>query len=226
MKRYLSTLSFAVLLCLSSQVANAQSHEVRTKFLIDVLGGLAFNEVNAPPAADDTVTNFAYGARLGYQVHKYFGIEGAYIHHDKAALELSPTAFRGTLNAGVENVDVLRWETTSWQLGAKGTWPFYERFYAEARVGIGFWDNNYHRDNPNGDEFFRIEVDGTDVYYGGGIGWNVTKRVTVGVEYTFFRTNVPIADNLSDIGETPPRTQSFAFKSNRDTLLWRVGYRF
>jgi hypothetical protein len=88
--------------------------------------------------------DFAYKLFVGYDVSKYFGVEGGYY------------------DSGTPSDHGFGISVTGWDMAVLGKWPVTDAFDVHARLGWMWWDAN-----PDGDP----SNSGNDVLYGLGVGF-------------------------------------------------------
>ncbi|MDO8959327.1 MAG: outer membrane beta-barrel protein [Rhodocyclaceae bacterium] len=148
-------------------------------------------------SVDNKDTNLGFTA--GYMFNKYIGVEAGYRDLGSVSATASgtvtgtyygsPFSATGTLNASAD--------ANGWLLGVRGNLPINEKFSLNARLGWFNWDADakatasgtltYGGTVYAGNVTATGSDSGTDIYYGLGANYNVTKQVGVGVGYTKFK---------------------------------------
>lgn len=112
--------------------------------------------------ADADDTSFRIGG--GYRVNQNFAVEGFYIDYGEAEDTV------GGLDASIE--------ATAFQFQAVGLFPVNPTVDLYGKVGLAIWDAEACI------EIFGCEDDdGTDLVFGFGAGFNVSKAVAIRAEY-------------------------------------------
>ncbi|WP_293234481.1 outer membrane beta-barrel protein [Paludibacterium sp.] len=143
-------------------------------------------------------TDTAYKLQLGYQLNRYFAIEGGYVDLGKASYSIAGTGSQGSLEYKASGVNAV----------AVGILPLNDQFSVFGKVGgivarvegsgatsgsgVRIWSNN-----PSS-----TDLKGT---WGVGVNWDVTRNVAVRAEFEQFHqlgsSNTGEADvNLASMG--------------------------
>ena len=130
---------------------------------------------------DDDVS---VGIRFGYQFGDYLAAEIGYIDYGQVQANITDTTTSDVIND--------RFDTYAVNLGVKANYTFERSGLSfNARVGIAQW--NYR------DDFTRTvssplsettNDDGTDVYYGVGMEYDVSEAISIGLEYHLLEIEV------------------------------------
>lgn len=124
-------------------------------------------------SVDDTDTTWAIGG--GYMFHPNVGAEIGYRHLGEASATF------------ISGGDVIRAtaEVTGIFAGAVGRIPVSERFNIVPRAGLYLWESE-GRGFLNGVQVVSADDDGTDIYFGVGASYAVSRQVDMGLAWTRF----------------------------------------
>jgi OOP family OmpA-OmpF porin len=122
----------------------------------------------------------------GYQFNRNFGLELAYV-------DLGKASYSGF--AGPDPVIGGKVEVTGVNLSAIGAWPVAPNFDVFGKIGFLSWEDKAS-DVTAGDPF-SDKIDGTDLSFGFGANWHLTKNVRLRVEWERFRVDDTDADLFS-----------------------------
>jgi OOP family OmpA-OmpF porin len=122
----------------------------------------------------------------GYQFNRNFGLELAYV-------DLGKSRYSGF--AGPDPVIGGKVEVTGVNLSAIGAWPVAPNFDVFGKIGFLSWEDKAS-DVTAGDPF-SDKIDGTDLSFGFGANWHLTKNVRLRVEWERFRVDDTDADLFS-----------------------------
>lgn len=157
---------------------------------------LAASGVNATSVIDNTDANGNISWKLfgGYEINRYFAVEGGYIAFQDVFANVSATA----TTAPTVRTSRLGLQTEAWTLAAKGTYPISENFSLFGKLGAGFWDqtllttnttyyilNNDPRRATMGTQVSESDS-GTGLYYGVGASYDLGKYLTLRAEWERF----------------------------------------
>jgi OOP family OmpA-OmpF porin len=129
----------------------------------------------------------------GYQFNRNFGLELAYVDLGKASYSGSfvlPPPNGQTISVTGANVEV-----TGVNLSAVGAWPVATNFDVFGKIGFLSWE-----DKASGladGAPFSDKIDGTDLSFGFGASWHLTRNVRLRVEWERFRVDDTDADLFS-----------------------------
>ena len=145
-------------------------------------GALGQASTDVPGANQDpsvTVDDSSTGYKVfgGYNVMKYFSVEGAYVDGASVTMNASdPTPFSTSL------------ETSGFAFRAMGVLPLREKLHLFADLGMYMWNG----DATVSDGSFSASgsTDGTDPVYGVGLGWQVIPKGNLRVEIERYDTSV------------------------------------
>ena len=153
-------------------------------------------------SVDDSDTSL--GLRLGFQINKYIAIEIAYRDYGEAE-DSFIDSFGDNINDTVESDSI--------DFGVKGMLPLGDKFSLIGRVGMARWDYELSEtDSAFPGEVFKVDDDGTDIYYGVGAQFNVTEQFFVTAEYTVLEMDFELAGVLSGEHEVKNLAISAGFK--------------
>lgn len=133
---------------------------------------------------DDSATGYKLFG--GYNVAKYFAVEGAYV--DGASVKMDM--------AGSEPFSS-SFETSGFAFRAMGVWPVHEKVSLFADYGMYMWDG----DATVSDGTFSASgsTDGTDPVYGIGLGWQAMPKGNVRVEIERYEASAEGVDLDTDM---------------------------
>jgi OOP family OmpA-OmpF porin len=131
-------------------------------------------------SGDDT----SFGVRGDYSINDNIAIEAGYFNYG----EMSDTfvdSFGDTINDKIE--------TTAINVGVKASFPLNNQISVNGRLGLSMWDYELaETDSAFPGEVFKLDDDGTDIYYGIGMEFNVSEALFIGVEYTITDMDVSL----------------------------------
>ncbi len=122
-------------------------------------------------------SELGFGLSGGYWLNEFFAIEGG--GRLASGFDLSDGSARAEIDVQTFN------------LGARGKFPVGQHFFITGKTGIHFWD--LKASGPGGS----LSDDGTDPYYGLGIGFNFNERIGALAEYTRYKFDDSDADVIS-----------------------------
>ncbi len=122
----------------------------------------------------------------GYQFNMNFGLELAYVDLGKA----SYSGFAGSAPVTGGKVEV-----TGVNLSAIGAWPVAPNFDVFGKIGFLSWEDK--ASDVTGGVPFSDKIDGTDLSFGFGAAWHLTRNVRLRVEWERFRVDDTDADLFS-----------------------------
>lgn len=128
-------------------------------------------------SVDDTDTGYSIG--LGYEFNKYVALEAGYANLGEASASYADS--RGSANASVE--------ADGYYLGPKLTLPVTDKFAIFGKMGLFVWkaDGRASGTGAFASPTVSASDDGTDLYFGVGMGYDVTDTLSVKAEWTRFR---------------------------------------
>ena len=122
----------------------------------------------------------------GYQFNRNVGLEVAYVDLGKA----SYSGFAGPAPVTGGKVEV-----TGVNLSAIGAWPVAPNFDVFGKIGFLSWEDK--ASDVTGGVPFSDKIDGTDLSFGFGAAWHLTRNVRLRVEWERFRVDDTDADLFS-----------------------------
>ena len=132
---------------------------------------------------DDSATGYkVFG---GYNVAKYFSVEGAYV--DGASVSMEDTTTPMTMS----------FETSGFAFRAMGVLPVREKFHVFADLGMYLWDGDATVND--GTTSASGSTDGTDPVYGIGMGWQVLPKGNLRAEYERYTASAEGTDIDTDM---------------------------
>lgn len=124
---------------------------------------------------DDTSSTFRlYG---GYDFNRFVAAEVGYLKVDD---------FRGEL-ASIEGPVTTRFDLDGFTVGANGRYNFNDNWFAQAQLGLLFWQSDARIDGAIGS--FRDRANDTDPYYGLSVGRKVGRNWQVMGQWTRYETD-------------------------------------
>lgn len=131
------------------------------------------------PKTDDVDNSQAWTLGLGWRFSKYFSVEGGY--NDLGDYEGTGPAIGGPLNSDI----------TSLEVGMAAKIPFGRSpLFGQARVGVHNWEATVSNFETSS------KLDGTDAYYGVGIGYDFSPQFGVVLSYERYATGVHDLDRV------------------------------
>ena len=122
----------------------------------------------------------------GYQFNRNLGLELAYV-------DLGKASYSGF--AGPDPVVGGKVEVTGFNLSAVGAWPVAANFDVFGKIGFLAWEDK--ASDVTGGVPFSDKIDGTDLSFGFGAAWHLTRNVRLRVEWERFRVDDTDADLFS-----------------------------
>ncbi len=188
------------LLALAAAPANAA--EATTKWASGLYATASIGQTRADmddlAGFDVDDTDIGYSVGIGYEFNKYLAFEAGYINLG----EVTATAtgnYSGTYNGapftatGTVNLEA---ETDGFYFGPQVSFPVTDRLDLYAKVGLFSWDVDvkaiasgsltYGGTVYAGSSEATASDDGTDVYFGAGLSYDVTDIITVKADWTRF----------------------------------------
>ena len=131
----------------------------------------------------------------GYQINRYFGVEAGYA-------DLGSSTFSGTLTTAVPPFpagtavggDI---EAEAWFVSAVGTLPITDRFSALGKLGVAFGKTEFSV--SAGGLAGRVTDDSTEVTYGLGLKFDVTRNFSLRGEWDRFRVGGDTTGGKGDV---------------------------
>ena len=146
------------------------------------------NSITSGLITSGTVDGTDTGYKLfgGYQFNQHFGLELAYV-------DLGKVSYSGS--SGAAPVTGGKVETSGINFSAVGTLPLNPSFALFGKIGVFVWDAK--ASDVTGGAPFSATDDGTDVSYGIGASFNITKNISARAEWERFKLDSSDADLLS-----------------------------
>ena len=151
-------------------------------------GALGQASTDVPGANQDpsvTVDDSSTGYKVfgGYNVVKYFSVEGAYV--DGASVSMNAAPYTSSM------------ETSGFAFRAMGVLPLREKLHLFADLGMYMWNG----DATVSDGSFSSSgsTDGTDPVYGVGLGWQVIPKGNLRVEFERYESSSEAGDLDTDM---------------------------
>jgi len=138
--------------------------------------GQASTDVPEASGSGVTVDDSATGYKVfgGYNVAKYFSVEGSYV--DGASVNIDAAPYTSSI------------ETSGFAFRAMGVLPLRERLSLFADLGMYMWNGD--ATISDGNSTASGSEDGTDPVYGIGMGWQVIPKGNVRVEIERYEASV------------------------------------
>lgn len=133
--------------------------------------GSTHSDVRDLTKRDDT----GYALNVGYRWSGTWGVEAGYVDLGQA----EANGYR----SGRSSYD-LKLKTAGWTLGVNGKFNFAHSWYVSARGGL-FFSNTELDVRRHGN----TKASDTNAYVGLGIGYDITKRISVGVNFDRYLAN-------------------------------------
>lgn len=127
--------------------------------------------LDEPPGCDDS--DFTWQLFLGYQIAKWFSVEGGYTDLGGSELQQVQTS--------------ITTDTTGWTLNGVFTVPLLERAGVYGTLGAYFWDREVQSATAITLAGSRQSATGTDYYWGLGVRYPFTERVGINVDVKSFK---------------------------------------
>lgn len=123
-----------------------------------------------------------------------YGIRGAFLFSEHLAIEASHQNYGQTDSHIINHLgDVVndKLTTSAVTLGAKGILPLDNDVSLNARLGLSFWETEIQENQAStANETYKAYFDGSDLYYGIGIQYDVNSVVFIGADYTFSKMRI------------------------------------
>jgi len=169
----------ATILVLSGLVAATQA-PAQGFYIGGSVGQSDFDKSNAVPdlitsgSVDGTDTGYKIFG--GYQFNQHFGLDLAYV-------DLGKAGYSGTFSGASVTGGTVK--TSGLNFSAVGTLPLGTSFALFGKVGFFVWEAKAN--DVTGGVPFSGKEDGTDLSYGLGASYNITKNVSVRAEWERFK---------------------------------------
>ncbi|OUR87424.1 hypothetical protein A9Q81_25945 [Gammaproteobacteria bacterium 42_54_T18] len=161
-------------------VASLGKSQIESDFEID-----GFPDVYQ--SAKDTDTFLSIG--FGYMVDKNFSVEVAYNHFGEANDSI--------ISDGI-NTLYLETDISSFSVAAQGSVFFGDALSIVARVGAERWDGGFDV-NMNGIDVDDGDDSGVDLFYGVGISYALSKRLSLAARYDIHKMDASDTLSVSDV---------------------------
>ena len=122
----------------------------------------------------------------GYMFNRNFGLEVAYVN-------LGEVSYSGTF--GGFPVTGGKVEVSGFNVAALGSLPINEQLSVFGKLGLFMWEAE--ASDTTGGVPFSDKIDGTDLAFGVGVGYNFTRNFAVRAEWEMFQTDDADATMLS-----------------------------
>jgi len=162
-----TSLSLAILLA-TTMIGSAAHAAEQSRFFIEAGVGMSSIDtgLDVPGVSvDEKDVFFSIGA--GYSFNKMFAIEAGYIDLGEVKVSVPALAYTATLSAD------------GFYFGPRLTLEISPQFEAYGRVGVLAWDAE-GKDSTG----FSASDDGTDLYFGIGAAYKISKQVSLGADWT------------------------------------------
>lgn len=138
-------------------------------------GGLSYGQTDydSPGFSDGS----GFGFKLGYQINENFAIEGGYLDGGE-----------GDDNDGADSWYL---DGDAVQLALKASTNINEPVFGYLKLGYASWDLELDASNTGGG---RDSIDGNDLLYGAGVGWNFNEAGRAYLEYQTISVDTDDAD--------------------------------
>jgi OOP family OmpA-OmpF porin len=161
---------------------------------------LANYGITSRSITDDTAT--AWKLFGGYQVNRYFGVEGGYA-------KLGQSNFTSSVTLPGTGTGSGTWDPKdAWSLSAVGYLPVVDRFSLFGKVGLAYSKVNFGYADTVGDAISASKHT-TDPLYGAGLKYDLTKETSVRGEF----------ERYQNIGDSSVTGQS-------SVNVWSVGLQY
>ena len=159
-------------------------------FSAELLGGVADQELSANGnSVSGAETSF--GIRGAFSLNKNFAIEAAYQNYGEAS-DTRVGNLGSILNGSLT--------TTALNFGVKGMLPLNSSVSLNARLGLSIWDFEYKETNSSfPGQTAKDDDNGSSLYYGIGVQYEVNPQIFVGAEYTITQIDASINNVSSDL---------------------------
>jgi OmpA-OmpF porin, OOP family len=192
--RFLAAAVVALSGLITASQASAQAQQSAAGFYVggslgqsnfdkDIVSGLI-----ASGRVDTSDTGYKFFG--GYQFNRNVGLEVAYV-------DLGKASYSGSYVDNGQTVIVTdgKVEVTGFNLSAVGAWPVSPNFDVFGKIGFLAWEDK--ASDISGGIPFSDTIDGTDLSFGFGANWHLTKNVRFRLEWERFRVDKTDADLFS-----------------------------
>jgi OOP family OmpA-OmpF porin len=115
----------------------------------------------------------------GYMFNRHFGVEGAYVNLGEVSY--SGDFFGLPVTGG-------KVEVSGFNAAALGSYPITEQFSVFGKIGLLIWEAE--ASDITGGVPFSAKEDGSDIFFGVGVGYNFTPNLGVRIEWERFKVEV------------------------------------
>lgn len=205
-----SKIAFAALAVSISSLASAQSYVGGSLGQSNTFFNGEFNSTTAGESNSKDKTKTAYKLFGGYNINKYFAVEGGYMDLG------SPTAKTDWVGGFARS----KQNETAWFAAAKGTLPINEKFNFFGKLGMSA---NRVESTVTGLGVVNRSASKTrgSLLYGIGAEYNVTKQIGLRFE---FENLGRFGNAITNDGNGDPQSGT----GRTDTIMWSLGaaYKF
>lgn len=144
--------------------------------------------------ADQSTEIANYGSTSGDDIS--FGLRGVYSFNENIAIEVAFQDYGETDDTYIDSYgDTIndRISASALTAGVKGSVPIQGGLSLSARIGLSSWDVDIREtDSASPGEVYGGSDDGSDLYYGVGLQFDLNDAVYVGAEYTITEMGLSI----------------------------------
>ncbi|WP_266170552.1 outer membrane beta-barrel protein [Dyella subtropica] len=158
--------SLGAAMAVSSFAAHAGDADP-SHFFVNAGAGMSHSNISGLTDKD----SWGYNLNAGYRWRDTWGVEAGYV-------DLGRPEFNGWVNGDSRYPLKLRLNVSGWTLGANGRWTFAENWYVSARLGVFFSRSKL---TAQGSYVGEATTNDTNLYFGGGLGYDITPQLSVGV---------------------------------------------
>jgi OOP family OmpA-OmpF porin len=188
--RLLAVTALALGGLMTASQASAQAYRPATGFYAGgSVGGTSFeSDIARGLLTSGRVDTSDTGFKLfgGYELNRNFALEVAYV-------DLGKASYSGF--AGPDPVTGGKVEVTGLNLSAVGSWPLAGNVDVFGKIGFFSWEDK--ASDVTAGSPFSDKIDGTDLTYGFGASFHITRNVSARVEWERFRVDETNADLFS-----------------------------
>lgn len=155
-------------------------------------------------------TSSSWSVMAGYMANKYIGVEAGYLDLGKASGSISATGsaiVSGQLFVGTANLS-FNADSKGWLLGARGNLPINDQFSLNGRIGQYMWTVDTRATASVAGTLGGAAIaagstatkrfSNSDLYYGVGAKYNISKQLAVGLGYSNFKMGKEIDTKASN----------------------------
>lgn len=190
-------LAFGILISVAAVSAHSQNSA-------ELLLGSAQQETDLNGYATTSGSDISAGVRGSFSFNPNFAVELAYQGYGETD-DTFVDSYGDTVN--------FQFRSSAINVGVKGSVPLQNGISLNARAGMSLWDVGFTAtDSSKPGAVAALDDDGSDLYYGIGVQFNVSETFIVGAEYT-----------ITDIGMKPAE---FSFDHTIKNLALSAGFVF